>query len=67
MDLARRRGGFIYLFVALLGLVAVYPLSETGAIMYLDVDPGLVHEAVRDHLHVFQQFAQRVLAELESS
>lgn len=34
--------------------------------MYLEVDPALVHDTVRNHLDVFRQFAERVLAELGS-
>ena len=34
--------------------------------MYLEVDPVLVHDTVRDHLDVFHEFAERVLAELGS-
>jgi uncharacterized protein YutE (UPF0331/DUF86 family) len=34
--------------------------------MYLEVDPALVHETVRDHLDVFREFAERVLSELGS-
>jgi uncharacterized protein YutE (UPF0331/DUF86 family) len=35
--------------------------------MYLEVDPVLVHEAVREHLGVFREFAEQVLGELGRS